>query len=103
MHYLPDAERTKTLTTEELRSGFLVQGLFAPGAITLRHIDLDRVVLGGAVPTGAPLVLEAPESLRAEYFTERRELGLLNVGGRGAVTVDGKRFAMEYRDALYVG
>ncbi|HEY9227937.1 MAG TPA: 5-dehydro-4-deoxy-D-glucuronate isomerase [Gemmatimonadaceae bacterium] len=103
MHYLPDAERTKHLTTEELRSGFLVQGLFTPGMITLRHIDLDRVVLGGAVPTNTPLLLEAPESLRAEYFTERRELGVLNVGGRGAISVEGKRYAMEYRDVLYVG
>ena len=103
MHYLPDAERTKHLTTEELRAGFLVQGLFAPGAVTLRHIDLDRLVLGGAVPLASPLALDAPPSLRAEYFCERRELGVLNVGGRGTVVVDGTRYAMEYRDVLYVG
>ena len=70
-------------------SSFWCRALFKPGEITLRHIDLDRVVLGGAVPTGAPLALEAPASLAAEYFAERRELGILNIGASGAITVDG--------------
>ena len=103
MHYLPDAERTKRLTTDELRSGFLVQGLFTPSTITLRHIDLDRVVLGGAVPLGAPLKLEAPPSFASAYFAERRELGVLNVGSRGSVVVDGKTFQLAPRDVLYIG
>jgi 4-deoxy-L-threo-5-hexosulose-uronate ketol-isomerase len=103
MHYLPDAERAKQLTTDELRSGFLVEGLFVLGEITLRHIDLDRVVLGGAVPVTTPLRLDAPPSLAAEYFTERRELGVLNVGARGTVSVDGQRSVLEPRDVLYVG
>ena len=103
MHYLPDAVRTPRLTTDELRSGFLVQGLFEAGKINLRHIDLDRVALGGAVPTPSALRLEAPESFRAEYFTERRELGVLNVGARGSVTVDGTSYTLEPQDVLYVG
>lgn len=103
MHYLPDSHRTKQLTTAELRSGFLVEDLFTAGQITLRHIDLDRVVLGGAVPTGQALSLEAPESLRAKHFAERREIGILNVGAAGAVSVDGNRYALDNRDALYVG
>lgn len=103
MHYLPDRVRAAQMTTEELRASFLVQGLFAPGRITLRHIDLDRVVLGGAVPTREPLRLEAPASLAAEYFAERRELGVLNVGAPGSVTVDGERYALDARDVLYVG
>lgn len=103
MHQLPDAHRTKHLSTDELRSGFLVQGLFTLGRITLRHVDLDRVVLGGAVPLTEPLRLEAPASLAAAYFTERRELGILNVGARGTITVDGHRYAMDGRDVLYVG
>lgn len=103
MHYLPDAERAKRLTTDELRSGFLVQDLFVPGTIALRHIDLDRVVLGGAVPIGTPLRLEAPASFASAYFAERRELGVLNVGARGSVTVDGKPFHLATRDVLYIG
>src|SRR4051812_42243608 len=103
MHSLPDQERTKRLTTDELRSGFLVQGLFQDGEINLHHIDLDRLVLGGAVPTTTALKLEAPATLAASYFTERRELGVLNVGARGTVTVDGTEHKLETRDVLYVG
>lgn len=91
------------MTTDELRAAFLVQNLFQPGAVTLRHVDLDRVVLGGAVPTDAPLVLEPSASLGAAYFTERRELGVLNIGGDGRVTVDGTTYELGKKDVLYVG
>jgi 4-deoxy-L-threo-5-hexosulose-uronate ketol-isomerase len=103
MHPLPDAERTKRLTTDELRAGFLVEGLFTRGEVVTRHIDLDRVVLVGAVPLAAPLRLDAPDSMRARYFTERRELGLLNIGAAGSVAVDGRRFELDAGDVLYVG
>src|SRR5215213_4598355 len=103
MQHLPDAHRTKQLATDELRSNFLVQGLFTPGAVTLRHIDLDRVVLGGAVPLGDALRLEAPASLAASYFAERREIGILNIGARGTIEVDAHRYAMDNQDVLYVG
>ena len=103
MHYLASPAETSRMTTEELRSRFLVRELFVPGAATLRFIDLDRVVLGGVVPTGSALRLEAPPAMAAEFFTERREVGVLNVGGTGTVTVDGSAFAMESRDCLYIG
>ena len=103
MHYLPGPNETRRMTTAELREAFLVSGLFVPGAATLRHIDLDRVVLGGAVPLQTPLSLDAPASLGAEYFTERRELGVLNIGGAGRVTIDGTAHALAARDVLYVG
>ncbi len=103
VEHLPDAHRARSLSTDALRSSFLVQRLFTPGAITLRHLDLDRVVLGGAMPTSAALALEAPASIAAEYFAERRELGILNIGASGAITVDGTRHVMSKRDALYVG
>ncbi|MEP6618032.1 MAG: 5-dehydro-4-deoxy-D-glucuronate isomerase [bacterium] len=103
MQYLPDASRTARMNTDELREHFLVEGLFVPGAINLRHIDLDRVVLGGAVPTSASLALEAPEGLLAQFFCERRELGVLNIGARGTVTVDGTDYVLGNRDLVYVG
>jgi 4-deoxy-L-threo-5-hexosulose-uronate ketol-isomerase len=103
MHYLPGPSETRGMDTEALRERFLLGGLFQPGAVTLRFIDLDRVVVGGAVPGDAPLALDAPAEMAAEHFTERRELGVLNVGGAGSVTVDGVRHAMAYRDGLYVG
>jgi 4-deoxy-L-threo-5-hexosulose-uronate ketol-isomerase len=103
MRYLPTAEHARTLTTEQLRAHFLLRDLFQPGAVVLRPLDLDRAVLGGAVPTGEPLRLEPIPHLRAAYFCERRELGVLNVGGPGRVTVDGAEHALAKLDVLYVG
>lgn len=103
MHHLPDFQRTRQLSTAELRSNFLVDGLFKLGEITLRHVDLDRVVLGGAVPLGEPLRLESPLSLAASYFAERREIGVLNISARGTIVVDGHRYAMDCLDVLYIG
>jgi 4-deoxy-L-threo-5-hexosulose-uronate ketol-isomerase len=103
MHYLPDTERFKRMTTDEIRAHFLVQNLFKPGEVTLRFIDLDRVVLGGVVPTQGALTLEAVDALAASYFAERREIGILNIGGSGSVTVDGEQYAMQPLDGLYVG
>lgn len=103
MQYLPDKERTKRLTTEEVRKHFLVQDLFREGAVTLRMASIDRVVVGGIVPTSEPLRLEATDELASETFTERREVGILNIGGRGAIVVDGVRYDMAHLDGLYVG
>ena len=103
MQSLPDSVRSRTLSAQELRDAFLVQGLFKPDAINLRHIDLDRVVLGGAVPCCDTLALTAPGSLAAEYFLERRELGVLNIGAPGSVSVDGQRHKLRKLDVLYVG
>jgi 4-deoxy-L-threo-5-hexosulose-uronate ketol-isomerase len=103
MQLLPDSIRARSLSTQELRDAFLVQGLFKPDTITLRHIDLDRVVLGGAVPCCDTLALAAPESLAAEYFLARRELGVLNIGAPGSVSVDGQRYHLDKLDVLYVG
>jgi len=91
------------MTAEELRSAFLVDGLFNPGKVDLAYIDLDRTIVGSAVPVGSPLTLETDADLRADYFTERREIGVLNIGGRGAVEVNGKRYELELHDALYIG
>jgi 4-deoxy-L-threo-5-hexosulose-uronate ketol-isomerase len=103
MRYLPSARETATMDSAALRSHFLVQDVFRQGAIALVHVDLDRVVLGGAVPTRAALKLESLPTLKAEYFLERREAGILNVGGAGTIRVDGAAFAMANRDVLYVG
>lgn len=103
MLYLPHPDAARRMTTEELRAHFLVSDLFQPGAVTLRPVDLDRVVLGGAVPTGAPLALPTIDYLKADYFCERREIGVLNVGGAGTVTVDGAVHALAKLDVLYVG
>ncbi|MDE1161891.1 MAG: 5-dehydro-4-deoxy-D-glucuronate isomerase [Acidobacteriaceae bacterium] len=99
---MADAVRFQRMTTAELRETFLVEEAFVPGALTLAYVDLDRTVLGGAVPTSAPLTLETYPELRSEFFCERRELGVLNVGGAGSVTVDGTVYELSKLDTLYV-
>jgi len=103
MKYLPEPERTRRLTTDALRSHFLLQQPFQPGASTCRFVDLDRVVVGGIMPAGRSLELESSSEMAADYFMECRETGILNVGGRGSISVDGRRFDLETKDLLYVG
>lgn len=98
-----DAVRYSRMTTEELRTAFLVDKLFQPGRIDLAYVDLDRTVIGSAVPLAEPLTLETDPDLRAAYFTERREIGVLNVGGAGTVIVNGELYQLSNLDALYIG
>jgi 4-deoxy-L-threo-5-hexosulose-uronate ketol-isomerase len=91
------------MSTDELRQSFLLSDLFVPGEINLRITDLDRAVVGGAVPTDGPIALPNPDALRADFFAERREIGILNIGGDGTVTVDEQNFDLASRDVLYVG
>ena len=100
---MPDPHRYARMSTDELRAFFLIDGLFAPGEVRLAYCDVDRTVVGAAVPTAQPLPLHNPEGLRAAYFAERREVGVLNIGRRGSVTVDGQRFPLDRLDCLYVG
>jgi 4-deoxy-L-threo-5-hexosulose-uronate ketol-isomerase len=100
---MADSTRYSRMTTDERRATFLLEGLFAPGEIAFNYVDLDRTVVGSAVPTTAPLTLETEPELRADYFLERRELGVLNVGGQGTVTVDGTVFTLDKLDCLYIG
>jgi 4-deoxy-L-threo-5-hexosulose-uronate ketol-isomerase len=100
---MADLVRFRTMTTAELRETFLIDDLFQAGRIEVRYVDLDRTVIGSAVPTAKPLKLETDYALKANYFLERRELGVLNVGGAGTVTVNGEAFALGKLDSLYVG
>jgi 4-deoxy-L-threo-5-hexosulose-uronate ketol-isomerase len=103
MRYLPTPEQTARLTPEELRTHFVVSGLFVPGQTRFEMVDLDRVTLGGAVPLAEPISLAAPDEFKAQSFTERRELGILNIGSAGSVRVGGASYPLAKRDMLYVG
>jgi 4-deoxy-L-threo-5-hexosulose-uronate ketol-isomerase len=100
---MADPVRYPRMTTEELRETFLLNALYEPGKIHLNYVDLDRSVVGFAAPLDAPIALPTDADLRANYFTERRELGVLNIGGAGTVTVDGKSYTLENVDCLYIG
>lgn len=101
--YSPDQVRFEIMDTTEIRESFLIENLFASGEVVMVYSDVDRVIVGSAAPTDVALSLETGKELAAEYFAERREIGTINIGGDGAVTVDGKEYPMEKLDALYIG
>jgi 4-deoxy-L-threo-5-hexosulose-uronate ketol-isomerase len=104
MRYPSHPEQVKRMTTEELRSEFLVQNLFLPGELVLVYSHIDRVIVGGVMPTNAAIPLAAdPKEIAADYFLERREVGIVNLGGAGEIMTDGTSHRMEKIDALYVG
>ncbi len=100
---MADPQRYPRMTTQELRHTFLLSGLNQPGAITLHYLDLDRAVVGMALPVHDPIELPTPPELRASFFTERRELGALNVGGAGIVHVSGAAHELAHLDLIFIG
>lgn len=100
---MADPVRYPRMTTAELRETFLLDNLFEPGAIQAVYVDLDRTVIGSAVPATAPLQLETYPELRSEFFCERREVGVLNLGSDGTVTVDEQEFKVSNLDCVYIG
>ena len=93
----------KHYDTERIRKEYLVQNIMVPGEINMVYSMFDRIIAGGAVPVDEELVLEAPEVLRAEYFTQRREIGIINVGGTGVVKVGEEEYEIPYKEAIYIG
>ena len=89
--------------TDRLRAEFLVEGIFRSGAIEFVYTHVDRMILGGAMPAAAPLTFGDGADVGTEHFFTAREMGIANLGGAGAVTVDGTRYQLGNRDVLYVG
>lgn len=104
VRFSPNADLAQRMTTEELRKNFLIENLFQLGNINLTYSDADRAIIGGIVPTSESLKLTASKKeMAADYFCERREVGIINIGGKGAVIVDEKKYKMETKDVLYIG
>ncbi|MBQ5734454.1 MAG: 5-dehydro-4-deoxy-D-glucuronate isomerase [Lachnospiraceae bacterium] len=93
----------KLYDTDRLRNDFLIQDVFVEDAIKTVYSQIDRIIVGAATPVSKVLKLEAGDELRAKYFLERREMGIINIGGKGTVTVDGKAYEFEYKDGMYIG
>jgi 4-deoxy-L-threo-5-hexosulose-uronate ketol-isomerase len=93
----------KAYDTARLRKHYLVETLFSAGEVNMVYSMHDRLIVGGAMPVGEPLPLEAIDPLKAKFFLSRRELGIYNVGGEGRVTAGGASFDLNYKEALYVG
>lgn len=96
-------QETKRMNTEELRKNFLMEGLMTDDEIKLVYSHYDRIIIGGAKPVNNVLQLEADPELKADYFLERRELGIINIGGSGVVGADGELYTLSRLDCLYLG
>jgi 4-deoxy-L-threo-5-hexosulose-uronate ketol-isomerase len=92
----------KNYDTKRLREEYLIDDLFRPDEIKLVYSHIDRIITGSAVPV-KPLKLTAGEELKAEYFLQRREMGVINIGPKGYITIDGKRYEVGHKEAMYIG
>ena len=102
IRYASNPDDFATFADRRVRNEFLAQDLFVPGRMKMIYSHYDRLILGGACPT-SPLKLAQGKELGTEYFLERREMGVVNVGPKGSVTVDGTKYELECTDLLYIG
>ena len=93
----------KHYDTERLRKSFLMERVMAADEINFTYTLYDRMIYGGVMPVNQVLKLETFNELKAEHFLDRRELGVINIGGNGVVTVDGVEYPLNFKEALYVG
>jgi 4-deoxy-L-threo-5-hexosulose-uronate ketol-isomerase len=98
-------DHAMALDTEELRSHFLIEKIFVAGQISLAYSHVDRIIVGGVCPLDSPLLFDEQmaKHVGTDYLLERRELGLINLGGPGRVIADGESYALEKQQALYLG
>jgi 4-deoxy-L-threo-5-hexosulose-uronate ketol-isomerase len=94
---------TQGMTTDQLRSTYLIENLFEADKLVLVYSHYDRVITGSAVPVEGSIALSNPAELRAEYFLERREMGIINIGGEGSIQVDGETFLLQKQSCVYIG
>jgi 4-deoxy-L-threo-5-hexosulose-uronate ketol-isomerase len=104
VRFSTDPRGFRSMTSEDLRKAFLIQSLFVPDSIPMVYSDIDRSITGSAVPVSNQLrLLSSKKEMAADYFAERREIGIINIGPEGVVRVDGKEYPLASRDALYIG
>lgn len=104
MLYPVHQDAVKTMSTDEIYKNFHMGKLFETGTLNLVYTHIDRVIVGGAVPANATIKLEADKKdIAADYFLQRREAGIINIGGAGRITVDGESFKLIKQDGLYIG
>jgi 4-deoxy-L-threo-5-hexosulose-uronate ketol-isomerase len=104
VRYTYNPDYYKKMSSEELRKNFLVDSLFKPDELTLIYTDVDRSIIGSAVPVDNILDLKGSKKETAsEYFLERREAGIINIGNTGTVAVDGIKYVLQNKDCLYIG
>ena len=103
LRYATNPEDARHYDTARLRRDFLIERLFVPDEVNMVYSMYDRMVVGGAMPASEALPLEAIDPLKADFFTERREVGIYNIGGMGTVRIGDKAITLKYKEALYIG
>ena len=103
IRYASNPEDAKSYDTARIRRDFLIENVFAPNEVNMVYSMYDRMIVGGAMPQGEVLTLEAIEPLKAPYFLTRREMGIFNVGGPGIVKAGDEVFELDFKEALYLG
>lgn len=103
IRYANHPEDSKHYTTEELRRHYLIDKVFVKDDISLTYSHQDRMIAGGAMPVDKELSLGSTKELGTEFFLERREMGVINVGGKGTLVLDGKEYALDFKDGIYIG
>ncbi|MGV8829834.1 MAG: 5-dehydro-4-deoxy-D-glucuronate isomerase [Breznakibacter sp.] len=103
LRYASHPEDAKNYDTTRLRREFLIETVFTADTINWVYSMYDRYMVGGALPVAQKLTLQVVDDLKAQYFLQRRELGIINVGGKGRVSVDGTVYELDYKEALYIG
>lgn len=98
-----DREGLRRMTAQDIRDTFVIGDLFRPGEVSMTYVEVDRAVVGSAMPLAAPLPLPTDRRLAARFFCERREVGVVNIGGPGSVELDGVRHEVGNLDSLYIG
>ncbi|MCL2015803.1 MAG: 5-dehydro-4-deoxy-D-glucuronate isomerase, partial [Defluviitaleaceae bacterium] len=103
IRYANHPEDAKKYTTAELRNHFLIEDVFVADEVQLVYSHIDRIIVGGIMPISKKLTLTAGKEMGVDYFFERREGGIINIGGKGKITIDGTAYSLDYQDGLYVG
>ncbi|MCX6120880.1 MAG: 5-dehydro-4-deoxy-D-glucuronate isomerase [Ignavibacteriales bacterium] len=104
VRYTTDPKGFKEMTTDELRKSYFIETLFVSDEVPMIYSDIDRSITGSAVPVKKTLtLLSAKKEMAADFFAERREVGVVNIGDEGIIEVDGKAFTLHSKDALYIG
>ena len=103
VRYAVGQREMNQMGTEAIRSDFLIEDVFGSDQVKLVYSHFDRYITGGVIPVKGKVFLDTIDSLKSEFFLERRELGIINVGGKGTVMADGQSYSLDYKEALYLG
>ena len=103
VRYAVGQREMNQMGTEAIRSDFLIEDVFGSDEVKLVYSHFDRYITGGVIPVKGKVFLDTIDSLKSEFFLERRELGIINVGGKGTIMADGQSYSLDYKEALYLG